>query len=75
MVLLEPRERPADLADPSAFLEFVGHCFRHKRKTLRNNLAEIYDKEILENWPEAGLRAGQISLEGFVEMHRRLNAR
>ena len=75
VVLLEPRERPSGLADPCAFLEFVGHCFRHKRKTIRNNLAEIYGQEVLENWPEARLRAEQIPLEGFVEMYRRLNAR
>lgn len=72
VVLLEPRERPPGLADPAAFLELVSHCFRHKRKTIRNNLAGIYGREVLENWPEAGLRAEQISLEGFVEMYQRL---
>jgi len=72
VVLLEPRERPAGLGEPARFLEFVGHCFRYKRKTIRNNLAGIYGKEILETWPEAGQRAEQIPLEGFLEMYRRL---
>ena len=72
VVLLEPRPRPAGLADPSAFLSFVGQAFRHKRKTLRNNLAGIYGKQVLDAWPEAGLRAEQIPLELFVEMYQRL---
>jgi 16S rRNA (adenine1518-N6/adenine1519-N6)-dimethyltransferase len=72
VVLLEPCERPADLADPARFLEFVGHCFRHKRKTLRNNLAEVYGKQVLETWPEAGQRAEQISLDGFLDMYWRI---
>jgi len=58
--------------DAEAFLRFVGHCFQHKRKTLRNNLAEEYGKERVEAWPEAGLRAEQITMAGFVEMYRRL---
>ena len=50
-------------------------CFQHKRKTLRNNLAqETYGKEALDALPEAGLRAEQITLAGFVEMYRRLAA-
>ncbi|PWU04556.1 MAG: ribosomal RNA small subunit methyltransferase A [Terriglobia bacterium] len=72
VVLLEPREQQPALSDAGSFLRFVGQCFRHKRKTIRNNLAEIYGKETIEAWPEAGLRAEQISLEQFLEMYRRL---
>ena len=50
----------------------LGHCFRHKRKTIRNNLAEIYGKDLVVSWPEASLRAEQIPLEQFAEMFRRL---
>lgn len=70
VVLLEPRAVVAGVGDTDAFLRFVGQCFRHKRKTLRNNLAEIYGKERIDAWPEASLRAEQIPLEGFVEMYR-----
>ena len=52
-------------------LQFVPACFRHKRKTLRNNLAGIYGHAV-DEWPEAGLRAEQIPLEGFVEMFERV---
>jgi 16S rRNA (adenine1518-N6/adenine1519-N6)-dimethyltransferase len=73
VVLLEPRE-PPDVGDVDAFLKFVAQCFRHKRKTLRNNLAEVYGKELVDSWPEAGLRAEQLSVERFAEIYRRLGA-
>ena len=74
VVLLEPQRQPPDVGDVDAFLKFVAQCFRHKRKTLRNNLAEIYGKELVEAWPEAAQRAEQLSLEQFAEMYRRLGA-
>lgn len=70
VVMLEPRTALVD--DPDELIRFVGHCFGHKRKTLRNNLAGIYGKEPIESWPEASLRAEQIPVEGFVEMWKRL---
>jgi len=72
VVLLEPRTRDLDLPDPAAFLRFVSHCFRQKRKTLRNNLAPIYGKEVIDPWPEAPLRAEKLSLQQFAGMYRRL---
>ena len=71
VVLLEPRERSVENAE--AFLEFVGRAFRHKRKTLRNNLVEFYSG--IEELPEAAMRAEQLSLERllsvFIGVHRR----
>ena len=74
VVRLEPRARPPEAADAAPFLRFVGQCFHQKRKTIRNNLAPVYGKERIGAWPEAGLRAEQIPLEGFLEMYRRLGA-
>lgn len=74
VVLLEPQKRELGVGDPAAFLEFVGRSFRHKRKTLRNNLSEIYGKEQVAQWPEAGLRAEQLSIGQFAEIYRRLGA-
>jgi len=68
VVLLTPRE--GSVSDD--LIRFVGHCFSHKRKTLRNNLVGIYGKERIEAWPEASLRAEQIPVEQFVEMWKRL---
>jgi len=70
VVLLEPHAPSVRV--PGPFLEFVGHCFHQKRKTIRNNLAGIYGKEVIDAWPEAGLRAEQLTLAQFVEMHRRV---
>jgi 16S rRNA (adenine1518-N6/adenine1519-N6)-dimethyltransferase len=69
VVLLEPR--PPVVADPDAFLRFAGLCFRHKRKTLRNNLAETYGKDLVDAWPEASSRAEQLSLEQLLDLYRR----
>ena len=55
-------------------MTFVGRCFAHKRKTLRNNLKAFYPAEALEALPEAGLRAEQISVGQFVELYGRLSA-
>jgi len=65
-----PRD-PA-VPDPEAFLEFVAQCFRHKRKTIRNNLRVVYGKDVVEKWPEGGLRAEQLSLAQLEGMWRRL---
>ena len=70
VVLLEPR--PPAVADPAAFVRFAGVCFRQKRKTLRNNLAGLYGKEVADALPEAGLRAEQLSLEQLVHLYKRL---
>ena len=67
-VRLTPRTLPAE--DPRGFLEFAGRCFRHKRKTLRNNLLPFYGQQV-GTWPEAGLRAEQLPLEKLIELHAR----
>ena len=54
-----------------ALLEFVGRCFTHKRKTLRNNLRPFYGTNI-EGMPEAGLRAEQLELTQFTDLRSRL---
>ena len=71
VVLLEPRKEALAVEDVEAFVRFAGQCFRHKRKTIRNNLAEIYGS-LVDAWPEAGLRAEQISFDGFAAMYRRV---
>lgn len=63
-------QAPSDL---QALLRFVGRCFAHKRKTLRNNLRPFYG-ERADSLPEAGLRAEQLAVEQFVELNARLNS-
>ena len=64
VVLLEPRD--SAIAGRDAFLEFVGRCFRQKRKMLRNNLAGFYAKDRIDSLPEAGMRAEQLSLDRLL---------
>jgi 16S rRNA (adenine1518-N6/adenine1519-N6)-dimethyltransferase len=71
VVLVEPHNRDWGV-DPAGLLRFVGRAFAHKRKTLRNNLAEFYGKDVVDAWPEAGLRAEQLSIEEFARMFARV---
>ena len=73
VVLLEPHGRSRDL-DTARFVRFLGRCFEHKRKTIRNNLSAAYGKQLVDAWPEAGLRAEQIPLAGFLAMYARIAA-
>ncbi len=72
VALLEPRTRALPASDTEGFLRFAGLCFEHKRKTITNNLAGTYGRERIAAWPEAQLRAEQLSLEQLLEMYRRL---
>jgi 16S rRNA (adenine1518-N6/adenine1519-N6)-dimethyltransferase len=67
-VRLVPRPFPPAAA---GFLEFTARAFRHKRKTLRNNLLPYCGRQV-EAWPEARLRAEQIPLEQLLEIYARL---
>ena len=71
VIRLTPREIPAAV-DVRRFLDFVSVCFRQKRKTLRNNLRERYAPELIDNLPEAGLRAEQLSIETLLDLYARL---
>jgi 16S rRNA (adenine1518-N6/adenine1519-N6)-dimethyltransferase len=73
-VRLVPRDPRAafGVADTAGFLEFAARCFCHKRKTLRNNLMSAYSRDLIERWPEASLRAEQLSIEQLVGLYRRL---
>jgi 16S rRNA (adenine1518-N6/adenine1519-N6)-dimethyltransferase len=70
LVRLTPRREVE--AGAEQFLEFVGRCFQYKRKTLRNNLAGLYDRRLLNEIPEIGRRAEQFSPAEFAALYRRL---
>lgn len=69
LVRFDPRPEPL-AADPDGFLRFAALCFRHKRKTLRNNLAGFYARKLVEAAPEASLRAEQLSVEELHTLYR-----
>jgi 16S rRNA A1518/A1519 N6-dimethyltransferase RsmA/KsgA/DIM1 with predicted DNA glycosylase/AP lyase activity len=58
--------------DREGLLKFVGRCFTHKRKNLRNNLRPFYGSGI-DSLPEANLRAEQLDLEHFAALYQMLS--
>jgi 16S rRNA (adenine1518-N6/adenine1519-N6)-dimethyltransferase len=72
VVLLERQAAP--LADTEGFLQFASACFRQKRKTLRNNLIEVYGKVLVDALPEAGKRAEQLPIAELVAVYEGLIA-
>lgn len=62
---------PANLPQ---LLIFVSRCFAQKRKTLRNNLRPYYGESV-DSLRESGLRAEQLTLNQFIDLHQRLSGR
>jgi 16S rRNA (adenine1518-N6/adenine1519-N6)-dimethyltransferase len=71
VVRLTPR--PVEVADLAGFLHFAQLCFRHKRKTLRNNLAAAYGKDLVDGLAEARLRAEQMSVAELIGLYGNLS--
>lgn len=59
--------------DRKTLLTFVGRCFTHKRKTLRNNLRPFYGSSI-DLLPQANLRAEQLSLSDFTNLYATISS-
>jgi 16S rRNA (adenine1518-N6/adenine1519-N6)-dimethyltransferase len=68
VIRLEPYE--VQLADRVGFLKFAALCFKHKRKTLRNNLCEVYPR--INELTEGKLRAEQLGIQELAEVYRKL---
>ncbi|MBV9156311.1 MAG: ribosomal RNA small subunit methyltransferase A [Acidobacteriaceae bacterium] len=67
--LVRKNELPKEKTE---LLQFVGRCFGHKRKTLRNNLRPFYGKAS-DALPESGLRAEQLAIDRFIDLYERLS--
>ncbi len=62
------RRQFSEVDDPASFLKFASMCFRHKRKTLRNNLAPIYEVPT----EDGRLRAEQMTISQLASLFRSL---
>jgi 16S rRNA (adenine1518-N6/adenine1519-N6)-dimethyltransferase len=74
VVRLTPRDAATELGivDLPGFLRFAQSCFRHKRKTLRNNLGPVYGLDRIDGLPEARLRAEQLSVAELAALYKRV---
>ncbi|MBI3679125.1 MAG: ribosomal RNA small subunit methyltransferase A [Acidobacteria bacterium] len=71
VVRLIPRPVIA-VKDVAGFVRFAGNCFKQKRKTLRNNLEAVYPG--LGHFPEARLRAEQLTIPQLIALWQRVEA-
>jgi len=71
VVRLVPSSRFPAL-DRKAFLGFAARSFQHKRKTIRNNLAGLFDREALDAIPTTRRRAEQLAIPELVELFEQL---
>ena len=67
VVQLTPRANFPAL-DHATFLDFVGRCFRQKRKKIRNNLIGPFEKARLDSIPATAKRAEQLSIPELAEL-------
>jgi 16S rRNA (adenine1518-N6/adenine1519-N6)-dimethyltransferase len=66
VVALEPIAAP--IGDLPSFLKFAGNCFRYKRKTLRNNLAGLYERSAIESLVGSKDRAETLSIAQLAHL-------
>jgi 16S rRNA (adenine1518-N6/adenine1519-N6)-dimethyltransferase len=73
VVGLEPVDAPIE--NLPSFLKFAGNCFRYKRKTLRNNLAGLYDRFAIESLIGPKDRAEALSIAELAHLFGALTGR
>jgi 16S rRNA (adenine1518-N6/adenine1519-N6)-dimethyltransferase len=70
VVQLEPVN--GGMENLASFLKFAGNCFRYKRKTLRNNLAGLYDRSAVESLVGPKDRAEALSVAELAKLFQAL---
>ena len=78
VISFTPHPEERDRTFEKGFFELVKNCFRMRRKTLHNNLKDLYDEDVIrEAFAKTGfdekVRAQQLSLEQFLKLYDGLN--
>ena len=75
VVRLEPGDpnRHFGIKNLQSFLKFAGNCFRYKRKTLRNNLAGLYERSAVESLVGPKDRAEALSVAELARLFEALD--
>ena len=66
VVRLTPRPERSEV---DRFLRLVSACFRQKRKTLRNNLDDLYSRDLTDALPGLGRRGEELSVAEFESLY------
>jgi len=56
-----------ELPDPNLFSTLIKKSFSQRRKKLKNNLSEVFQKGIVEKW--ANMRPEEISPDEFIQIY------
>ncbi|MBN1549407.1 ribosomal RNA small subunit methyltransferase A [Candidatus Babeliales bacterium] len=72
LLYFKPKPDPGQIPREEEFWNFIKHCFRQPRRTLRNNLQQThYDVGMLSD-KELSLRAQQMSKDDLITIWKRL---
>ena len=54
-----------------SYSKFIKECFKQRRKKIKNNLKDLYDIKLLNNY--ANKRADEISVKDFIKMYNKIS--
>lgn len=73
VIRLTRNETPALNCDEKLFWQVVKAGFNQRRKTLRNALSPLINKEVMANEPMLDLRAERLSVEDFANLTQKIS--
>ena len=75
VVRLIPYRQPPVEVEPEILAQLVSRAFAQRRKTLRNSLKDLMDKDAIEAAGiDPGIRPERLSLEEFARLAQQLNS-
>jgi len=72
VIRLRPKTQPLPMKSEESFFRLVKTAFNQRRKTLRNAVQDLFNREVLRQ-ELFGKRAEQLSVEDFAELSFKMN--